>query len=51
MEGEDKVALISSSEFNAPTFHPDHGLYKEQLEKSLAVNILQGVKIYIIVKS
>ncbi|CAB3255958.1 unnamed protein product [Arctia plantaginis] len=41
LEGEDRVALVSIGDFNAPAFHPEHGLFKEQLEKSLAVNVLQ----------
>ncbi|KAJ2951603.1 hypothetical protein O0L34_g13759 [Tuta absoluta] len=40
-EYPNKVALVVVDDFNAPSFDPNHHLYKDQLQKGLTFNILQ----------
>ncbi|XP_053608163.1 fatty acid synthase-like [Plodia interpunctella] len=37
----DKISLLVVDDYNAPSFDPENTLYKEQLQKNLAFNILK----------
>ena len=41
--GVDKIGLVAIDDFHAPPFDPKTGIYKNQLEKNLAVNIFSKV--------
>ncbi|XP_022827106.1 fatty acid synthase-like [Spodoptera litura] len=40
-DGEDKIGLIAIDDCHAPTFDPNIGIYKHQLNKNLTVNIFR----------
>lgn len=45
-EPGNKIGLVIVDDFHAPSFNPEKDIFKEQLEKKLAFNVLKKVTNY-----
>lgn len=43
----DKIGLVIVNDYNVPHFNPETDIFKEQLQKKLAINIFKKVKTYL----